>query len=65
MVLHGFSNKAKPIWNNDWKEARLMDGIKLFDIAKQTRPHHAWLNMKLLRYLPEWFPDLKFTRNMP
>ena len=43
MVLHGFSNKAKPIWNNDWKEARLMDGIKLFDIAKQTRPHHAWL----------------------
>jgi hypothetical protein len=43
MVLHGFSNKAKPIWNNDWKEARLMDGIKLFDIAEQTRSHHAWL----------------------
>lgn len=43
MVLHAFSNKAKPIWNDDWKEARIMDGIKLFDIAKQTRPHHAWL----------------------
>ena len=58
MVLHGFSNKAKPMWNNDWQEAKLMDGIKLFDIAEQTRSHHVWLIKEMMLSQVSVFRDV-------
>jgi hypothetical protein len=38
--------------------ARLMDGIKLFDIAEQTRSHHAWLIEEMMLSQVSVFRDV-------
>lgn len=48
MVLHGFSKNMEPPPNNKWKEARVLDGIELHDIANKTLSIHLWILAEMM-----------------